>query len=101
MKSARFMETPLIVNSQGAIAKRFAPNWSLADYGSLIRPTVLTQHKPVEVCINPSTISLRQAAPLHVVSIGMQRLPPNQGLFRLLLVQSIPTLLPSESLTLV
>src|SRR4051812_34842134 len=69
------------------------------DFAALHPGYGLRQHNPVDVCINPSIISLRQAAPLHVVSTGMKRLPPNHGLFRLLLVQSIPTLFPSESLT--
>src|ERR1700754_422958 len=63
--------------------------------------TRLRQHRPMDACINPSTISLRQAGPLQVSLFGMKRLPPNQGWFRLLLVQSMPTPFPSASLTLV
>jgi hypothetical protein len=38
----------------------------------------MIQHNEVDACINPSTISLRQAGPLQVSLFGMNRLPPNQ-----------------------
>src|SRR5258708_32363734 len=44
-------------------------------------------------------MSLRHAMPLHVSLFGIQWLPPNHGLLRLALVQSMPTPWPSASLS--
>src|SRR5712671_1713781 len=56
------------------------------------------QHAGTDACWRPSAISLRQVGPSQV-SVGIQRLPPNHGLLRLGLVQSMPTPAPSASLS--
>src|SRR5262245_10099121 len=58
------------------------------------------QHAPpAEACCNPPTITLRQALPLQLSALGIHWLPPNHPLFRLWLVQSIPTPSPFASLS--
>src|SRR5215470_12690387 len=52
-----------------------------------------------EAWLSPSMISARHLAPLQSVPFGIQRLPPNQGAFRLLEVQPMPIGRPSASLS--
>src|SRR5262249_41268489 len=55
------------------------------------------QQAATDARLSPSTMILRQAAPLQVSPFGIELLPPNQARLRLELVQLMPTGPPSAS----